>query len=192
MRSRRIMNQPRRAADPFGGRDPTAARRVGSATPSEQLPSEELPSEELPSDELEPREDPVSAIDREMDDVWGGPEIGVMTKSQARGLVLGAIIGGLIGAVLLQPLALIHIEGFGPLWRMAAVGVAGALAGATAGSLYLGGRLPQTEGEVDPEDLMEDVRDRSRRSGHPRGGSAQSARPADGPKERVGKSSPQE
>jgi len=85
-----------------------------------------------------------------MDELWAGPEIGVMTKAQAKGLVLGSVIGALIGAVLLQPLALIHFGDWGPLWRVLVVGIVGAIAGATAGALYMGGHEPEIEGEVDP------------------------------------------
>jgi hypothetical protein len=93
-----------------------------------------------------------------MDDLWAGPSIGVLTSAQRKGLIIGVLVGGLIGALLLQPLALVHIAGLGPLWRMFTVGIVGALAGGTTGALYLGGHLPEVEGEVPPEAQMDDFR----------------------------------
>lgn len=80
-------------------------------------------------------------------DVWVGPGVPGMTRGQARGLLFGAVVGGLVGLVVFLPLALIpFMEGAAA--RVLLVAIAGALAGGTAGALYMGGREPELEGET--------------------------------------------
>jgi hypothetical protein len=79
---------------------------------------------------------------------WAGPGFGPMTDAQLKGLVVGAFVGGVAGALLFLPLGLI---GWGDLslpWRLGLAALCGALAGATGGALYLGGREPELEGET--------------------------------------------
>jgi hypothetical protein len=92
------------------------------------------------------------ALRREQQDeaaqAWAAPGFGAMTDAQVKGLVLGAILGGLCGAVLFLPLGVI---GWGDLslpWRLALAALCGALAGGVGGALYLGGREPELEGET--------------------------------------------
>lgn len=78
---------------------------------------------------------------------WVGPGVPSMTDGQWRGLLLGAVAGGVIGAALFLPLALVSF--MDPAWlRVLVVAAAGALAGGTAGALYAGGRQPELEGET--------------------------------------------
>ena len=84
---------------------------------------------------------------READDSWAGPAVGVASDAQAKGLLIGSVVGGAIGLVLFLPLALIDF-GLTPLGRVILVGIVGALVGGTAGTLYLGGRMPELEGET--------------------------------------------
>jgi hypothetical protein len=78
---------------------------------------------------------------------WVGPGLPAMTDAQAKGFGFGALVGGVIGAVVLLPLALIQF--LDPaLARVLIVVLAGALAGGTAGALYFGGREPELEGET--------------------------------------------
>jgi hypothetical protein len=149
MRPRKIVTRAPNEADgspapPEASPAPTAGKATARA-PKEADPPGTRSGRGQPAED-----DPVLALHREMDELWAGPEIGVMTRAQAKGLVIGSVIGGLIGAVLLQPLALIHIGTWGPLSRVLVVGIVGAIAGATAGALYMGGREPEIEGEVDP------------------------------------------
>lgn len=83
---------------------------------------------------------------------WFGP--GVVTDGQFRGGVAGILIGGLIGAVVLLPLGLFAWGGLALGWRLALAALCGALAGSTAMAIYLGGREPELEGE------MQDLDDR--------------------------------
>ncbi|MBW3574977.1 MAG: hypothetical protein KY450_08940 [Actinobacteria bacterium] len=84
---------------------------------------------------------------READDSWAGPAVGVASDAQTKGLFVGSIVGGAIGLVLFLPLALIDF-GLSTIGRLLLVGIVGALVGGTAGTLYLGGRLPELEGET--------------------------------------------
>jgi hypothetical protein len=78
---------------------------------------------------------------------WVGPGVPAMTDAQAKGFAFGALAGGLIGALVFLPLALIpFVDPIG--WRILFVALAGALAGGTAGALYMGGREPELEGET--------------------------------------------
>ena len=84
---------------------------------------------------------------READDSWAGPAVGLASDAQAKGLFVGSLVGGAIGLVLFLPLALIDF-GLPTLGRVLLVGIVGALVGGTAGTLYLGGRMPELEGET--------------------------------------------
>jgi hypothetical protein len=81
-------------------------------------------------------------------DSWVGPGFGITTDAQWKGFVVGALVGGLVGAVLFLPLA-IFTWGGTPFWvRLVGALAIGALAGGTAGGLYLGGRMPELENET--------------------------------------------
>lgn len=85
---------------------------------------------------------------REAGATW--PQLGVPTSTgaQGRGLLVGSLIGGAIGLVLLLPLGFIPLVGLSLTGRLILCGIIGALAGGTAGAMYLGGRLPELEGET--------------------------------------------
>ncbi len=88
---------------------------------------------------------------REAGQSWAGPGMPAATDAQWKGLLVGSLVGGAIGLVLLLPLALIDF-GLSTVGRLLLVGVTGALFGGTAGAMYLGGRLPELEGETLDED----------------------------------------
>jgi hypothetical protein len=79
---------------------------------------------------------------------WAGPGFGAMTDAQLKGLVLGAILGGLGGALLFLPLGLIGWGDISLPWRLVMAALCGAFAGGVGGALYLGGREPELEGET--------------------------------------------
>lgn len=85
---------------------------------------------------------------RESDQVWGGPGMPASTEGQWKGLIIGSLVGGAIGLVVLLPLAFIPIGGLSLMGRLVICGITGAFAGGTAGALYLGGRMPELEGET--------------------------------------------
>ncbi len=84
----------------------------------------------------------------ESDQVWGGPGVPASSDAQWKGLLMGSLVGGAIGLVVLLPLAFIPIAGLSLVGRLLICGIAGALAGGTAGAMYLGGRMPELEGET--------------------------------------------
>jgi hypothetical protein len=71
-----------------------------------------------------------------------------MTTGQWRGMVLGGAVGAVLGALLLLPLAAIPFVS-SVAARLVIVACCGALAGAAAGGVFWGGRLPELEGETD-------------------------------------------
>jgi hypothetical protein len=77
---------------------------------------------------------------------WFG--LGFLTDGQLRGGLAGTVVGGLIGALLLLPLGFFAWGGLALGWRLAVAALCGALAGATAMAVYLGGREPELEGEM--------------------------------------------
>jgi hypothetical protein len=92
------------------------------------------------------------ALRREQQDeaaqAWAGPGFATMTDAQVKGLVLGAILGGLCGALLFLPLGMIGWGDISLPWRLGLAALCGAFAGGVGGALYLGGRQPELEGET--------------------------------------------
>ena len=89
---------------------------------------------------------------QESDQVWGGPGVPASTDGQWKGLIIGSLVGGIIGLVVLLPLGFIPIGGLSLVGRLLICGITGAFAGGTAGALYLGGRMPELEGETTDAD----------------------------------------
>lgn len=85
---------------------------------------------------------------REAEDLWAGPGVPALTKGMATGLLWGSVVGGRVGALLLAPLALIDFADLAWGWRLLLVMSVGALAGGTAGAVFLGSRLPVMRGET--------------------------------------------
>jgi hypothetical protein len=85
---------------------------------------------------------------RESGEAWAGPGVPASTDGQWKGLIIGSLVGGAIGLLVLLPLAFIPIGGLSLVGRLLICGIAGALAGGTAGAMYLGGRMPELQGET--------------------------------------------
>jgi hypothetical protein len=88
----------------------------------------------------------------EIAESWFG--LGLLTDAQFKGAVAGILVGAVIGAILFLPLGLIPWAGLALGWRLGVAALCGALAGSTALAVYLGGREPELEGE------MQDLDDR--------------------------------
>ncbi|HLT70329.1 MAG TPA: hypothetical protein VKZ72_09200 [Acidimicrobiales bacterium] len=82
----------------------------------------------------------------EMARSWGG--LGFLTDAQVKGGVTGLVAGAAVGALLLLPLGLVGWGGLALGWRLLIAALCGALAGAAAMMVYLGGRGPELEGET--------------------------------------------
>ena len=82
----------------------------------------------------------------EMARAWGG--LGVLTDAQVKGGITGLVAGAVIGALLFLPLGLVGWAGLALGWRLLIAALCGALAGAAAMMVYLGGREPELEGET--------------------------------------------
>jgi hypothetical protein len=91
----------------------------------------------------------------EIAESWFG--VGFLTYAQFKGGVFGVVAGGLIGALLFLPLGFIAWGGLALGWRLAIAAVCGALAGATALAIYLGGREPELEGEMQDLDARPSI-----------------------------------
>jgi len=95
-----------------------------------------------------------TALRREQQDEiaesWFG--LGFMTDGQFRGGILGIVIGAVVGAVVFLPLGLFSWGGLALGWRLGIAALCGALAGSTALAIYLGGREPELEGEMQDVD----------------------------------------
>jgi hypothetical protein len=76
------------------------------------------------------------------------PGLGSVTDAQMKGSLVGILVGAVVGAVIFLPLAFIPWSGVGIGWRLVAAALCGAVAGAVALAVYLGGREPEREGEA--------------------------------------------
>lgn len=130
------MNDARRVRDAVEGRIDAAA-------------ASDHPRSYADSDE--PTDDPAvlqRETFREIDGVVAGPGVSAMTAPMWKGLIIGAVLGGALGAVVLAPMAFLVEMGDLALWaRLLIVGGIGAVAGGTIGAHYWGGRLPELSGE---------------------------------------------
>ena len=103
------------------------------------------------ADRDEPTDDPAVLQQeslREIGGVMAGPGVPAMTQPMWRGLLIGSVLGGALGAVILAPLAFLVEMGGLALWaRLLLVGGIGAVGGGAAGAHYWGGRLPELSGE---------------------------------------------
>jgi hypothetical protein len=82
----------------------------------------------------------------EISQSWFG--LGFMTDGQFRGGIAGIAVGALVGALVFLPLGFFSWSGLALGWRLGIAALCGALAGSTALAIYLGGREPELEGEM--------------------------------------------
>ncbi|MDE0804839.1 MAG: hypothetical protein OSA99_16145 [Acidimicrobiales bacterium] len=84
---------------------------------------------------------------READEMAAGPGVPVMTGPMAKGMALGTLVGGALGALVLAPFALLPILFSSVAVRLIVFVGVGAFGGAVAGASYFGGRVPELSGE---------------------------------------------
>ena len=75
----------------------------------------------------------------QMNEIGGTPTTPSLPKAMSTGMVKGAVIGGIVGALLLTPLALANILDLPLMARLAICWIAGAAAGATMGAVFTAG-----------------------------------------------------
>lgn len=83
---------------------------------------------------------------REIDEAWAGPSVGLATRGQTRWAARGAVVGGLIGAVLVF-VGFIPFPGLTLIPRLILCGAVGIAAGSTIGLIVGGGWGPRIERE---------------------------------------------
>lgn len=87
----------------------------------------------------------------ETDEVLGVPTTPTLPEPMATGMVKGGLIGAVIGALLMTPLAFANILDLDLAWRLAIVWIAGAAAGAALGGVFFGGAKAEMENPENDE-----------------------------------------
>lgn len=138
--------------------EPEVPPRIVDPPPNEQEPVIPEPdpthSPVLPEPEREPprpaEPKPASADEQhqETDDAWPVMAAGPFTRAMAKGALLWGAIGAIAGFIIGALIALIPFGDLPYVTRLGIVGVACALAGATAGFVYGGGREAEVEEDV--------------------------------------------
>ena len=76
-----------------------------------------------------------------------GPSVAALPDSMSRGLWRGGVLGAVVGAVVLTPIAFFDWVDIPLIGRLAIVWVVGAAAGAAIGSVFFGGAVAEDESE---------------------------------------------
>jgi hypothetical protein len=118
--------------------DPTHTPVIPEPDPTPTAPPR--PAEPAPTAETHRR--------RETDESWPMIGTGIATDAMVKGAVTWGVVGALAGVAVSAIVALIPFAGLPYPGRFAIVGICAALAGATAGGLYGGGRRPELEDDV--------------------------------------------
>lgn len=118
------------------------ADRVENAVDDHTRP--EHPRAYAATDEPASRRDLRIEQRRETDEAFGP-----VTRAQAHGVVAGGVVGALLGAAVCWPFGFVSWgAGIGLAWRILATALIGAFAFAVGFVVYLGGRMPELEGET--------------------------------------------
>jgi hypothetical protein len=87
----------------------------------------------------------------ETDEVLGTPTTPTLPQPMATGMVKGGLIGAVVGAILLTPLAFANILDLDLPVRLVIVWIAGAAAGAALGGVFFGGAKAEMENPENDE-----------------------------------------
>lgn len=101
----------------------------------------------------------------ETDEVLGTPTTPTLPQPMAAGMVKGGLIGAVIGAIVLTPLAFADILDLALPVRLVIVWIAGAAAGAALGGVFFGGAKAEMENPENDEYLYADGASHERREG---------------------------
>lgn len=102
---------------------------------------------------------------RQTEDLGGTPTTPTLPAPMAGGMVKGALVGGVLGALLLTPLAFAEILDLDFMVRLVIVWVAGAAAGSTLGAVFFGGAKAEMENPENDEYIYADGPSDDRREG---------------------------
>lgn len=101
----------------------------------------------------------------ETDEVLGTPTTPALPQPMGSGMVKGGLIGAVVGAVLLTPLAFADILDLALPVRLVIVWIAGAAAGAALGGVFFGGAKAEMENPENDEYVYADGAGHDRRQG---------------------------
>ncbi|MFP5321246.1 MAG: hypothetical protein ACLGIC_05285 [Acidimicrobiia bacterium] len=97
-----------------------------------------------------------SAQVHQTDDLGGTPTTPALPRQMFSGMVKGALVGGIIGALLLTPLAFANILDLDLWLRLVIVWIAGAAAGSTMGAVFFAGARSEGENPENQEYVYAD------------------------------------
>ncbi len=80
-----------------------------------------------------------------------GPSTAAIPDSMSRGLWRGSVIGAVVGALVLTPVAFIPMFDLAILAKLVIVWVIGAAGGAAVGAVFFGGAVAETEDVVESD-----------------------------------------
>lgn len=101
----------------------------------------------------------------QVDHLGGTPTTPTLPTPMSNGMVKGAAIGAVVGALLLSPLAFADILDLDLPVRLLIVLIAGAAAGATLGAVFLAGAKAEKQNPENAEYLYADGASHDRREG---------------------------
>lgn len=102
---------------------------------------------------------------RQTDELLGTPTTPALPPSMTGGMVKGGLVGAVLGALILTPLALANILELDLPVRLIIVWIAGAAAGATLGSVFFGGAKAEMDNPENDEYVYADGAGDDRRDG---------------------------
>lgn len=102
---------------------------------------------------------------RQTDELLGTPTTPALPPSMSIGMVKGGLIGAVIGALLLTPLAFADILDLDLMVRLVIVWIAGAAAGAALGGVFFGGAKAEADNPENDEYVYADGAGHDRRDG---------------------------
>lgn len=101
----------------------------------------------------------------ETDEVLGTPTTPALPRPMGSGMVKGGLVGAIVGALLLTPLAFADILDLELPVRLVIVWIAGAAAGAALGGVFFGGAKAEMQNRENDEYIYADGAGHDRREG---------------------------
>lgn len=101
----------------------------------------------------------------ETDEVLGTPTTPALPRPMGSGMVKGGLVGAIVGAIVLTPLAFANILDLDLPVRLVIVWIAGAAAGAALGGVFFGGAKAEMENPENDEYTYADGAGDDRRQG---------------------------